>query len=171
MKRLLFITAILLGLLPASIATAHDPIILTSDQHTPINGPLLIDGTISFALYGSLDASGDTRGFRVQFKEGDPLSISILIPDLSPENLLSEDSLPIVNVEDPDGVIVKLAVTEKVSFPAIHRNQLCSPDRIAGHCHCWHLFSHRHRRFSSTVYGLSWRKGNVWQSCRKHSKS
>ena len=117
MKRLLFITAILLGLLPASIATAHDPIILTSDQRTPINGPLLIDGTISFALYGSLDTSGDTRGFRVQFKEGDPLYISILIPDLSPENLLSEDSLPIVNVEDPDGVIVKLAVTEKVSFP------------------------------------------------------
>ena len=117
MKRLLFITAILLGLLPASIATAHDPIILTSDQRTPINGPLLIDGTISFALYGSLDTSGDTRGFRVQFKEGDPLYISILIPDLSPENSLSEDSLPIVNVEDPDGVIVKLAVTEKVSFP------------------------------------------------------
>jgi hypothetical protein len=117
MKRLLFIIAILLGLLPASIATAHDPIILTSDQRTPINGPLLIDGTISFALYGSLDTSGDTRGFRVQFKEGDPLYISILIPDLSPENLLSEDSLPIVNVEDPDGVIVKLAVTEKISVP------------------------------------------------------
>ena len=67
MKKLLFITAILLGLLPASIASAHDPIILTSEQQTPADGPLLVDGTISFALDGSLDTGGDTRGFRVQF--------------------------------------------------------------------------------------------------------
>lgn len=117
MKRLLFIAVIVLGLIPASIATAHDPIILTSDQRTPTNGPLLVDGTISFALYGSLDTSGDTRGFRVQFNEGDPLSISILIPDLSPENMLSEDSLPVVNVEDPNGTTVKLSITQKVLFP------------------------------------------------------
>lgn len=117
MKRLLFIAVIVLGLIPASIATAHDPIILTSDQRTPTNGPLLVDGTISFALYGSLDTSGDTRGFRVQFNEGDPLSISILIPDLSPENMLSEDSLPVVNVEDPNGATVKLSITQKVLFP------------------------------------------------------
>ena len=117
MKKLLFIAAVLLGLLPASIASAHDPIILTSDQRTPIDGPLLVDGTISFALYGSLDTGGDTRGFRVQFKEGDPLSISILIPDLSPENTLDDVSLPFVNVEDPNGTTVKLSITEKVPFP------------------------------------------------------
>lgn len=117
MKKLLLIGTIFLGLIPASIAMAHDPIILTSDQRTPIDGPLITDGTISFALYGSLDTGGDTRGFRVQFNEGDPFYISILIPDLSPENMLSEASLPVVNVEDPDGEIVKLTLTEKVSFP------------------------------------------------------
>ena len=117
MKKLLFIAAVLLGLLPASIASAHDPIILTSEQQTPADGPLLVDGTISFALYGSLDTGGDTRGFRVQFKEGDPLSISILIPDLSPENTLDDVSLPFVNVEDPNGTTVKLSITEKVPFP------------------------------------------------------
>ena len=117
MKKILFLSLVLFGLLPASIAAAHDPIILTSEQRTPAEGPLLVDGTVSFALYGSLETDDDTRGFRVNFNAGDPLYISILIPDLSPENLLSEDSLPIVNVEDPDGVIVKLAVTEKVSFP------------------------------------------------------
>ena len=117
MKKLLFITAILLGLLPASIASAHDPIILTSEQQTPADGPLLVDGTISFALYGSLDTGGDTRGFRVQFKEGDPLSISILIPDLSPENTLDDVSLPFINVEDPNGTTEKLAITEKIPFP------------------------------------------------------
>ena len=117
MKKLLFIAAVLLGLLPASIASAHDPIILTSEQQTPADGPLLVDGTISFALYGSLDTGGDTRGFRVQFKEGDPLYISILIPDLSPENTLDDVSLPFVNVEDPNGTTEKLAITEKVPFP------------------------------------------------------
>ena len=117
MKKLLFITAILLGLLPASIASAHDPIILTSEQQTPADGPLLVDGTISFALYGSLDTGGDTRGFRVQFKEGDPLYISILIPDLSPENTLDDVSLPFVNVEDPNGTTERLSITQKVPFP------------------------------------------------------
>ena len=117
MKKLLFIAAVLLGLLPASIASAHDPIILTSDQRTPIDGPLLVDGTISFALYGSLDTGGDTRGFRVQFNEGDPLYISILIPDLSPENTLDDESLPFINVEDPNGATEKLTITQKVPFP------------------------------------------------------
>ena len=117
MKRLLFIIAILLGLLPASIATAHDPIILTSEQQTPSEGPLLVDGTVSFALYGSLEAADDTRGFRVNFNAGDPLYISILIPDLAPENTLDDVSLPFVNMEDPNGTTVKLAITQKVSFP------------------------------------------------------
>ena len=117
MRKLLFIAAVMLGSLPASIASAHDPIILTSDQRTPIDGPLLVDGTISFALYGSLEAADDTRGFRVNFNAGDPLYISILIPDLAPENTLDDVSLPFVNVEDPNGTTVKLAITQKVPFP------------------------------------------------------
>jgi len=116
MKKFLLVVAVLFGLLPASIAKAHDPIILTSDQRTPSDGPLLLDGTISFALYGSLDARGETRGFRVDFNAGDPLYISILIPDLAPENMLDNASLPFLNVEDPSGAKVKLTTTEKISF-------------------------------------------------------
>jgi len=117
MKKVLLIALVLFGLLPASIAAAHDPIILTSEQQTPANGPLLVDGTVSFALYGSLEAANDTRGFRVNFNAGDPLYISILIPDLAPENTLDDISLPFVNVEDPNGTTVKLAITQKVPFP------------------------------------------------------
>ena len=116
MKKFLLVVAVLFGLLPASIAKAHDPIILTSDQRTPSDGPLLLDGTISFALYGSLDARGETRGFRVNFNAGDPLYISVLIPDLAPENTLTDALLPFLNVEDPNGAKVKLATTEKISF-------------------------------------------------------
>lgn len=117
MKKVLLIALVLFGLLPTSIAAAHDPIILTSEQQTPADGPLLDDGTVSFALYGSLEAADDTRGFRVNFNAGDQLYISILIPDLAPENTLDDESLPFVNVEDPNGTTVKLAITQKVSFP------------------------------------------------------
>ena len=116
MKKFLLTAAVLFGLLPASIVKAHDPIILTSDQRTPSDGPLLLDGTISFALYGSLDDRGETRGFRVNFNASEPLYISILIPDLAPENSLDDASLPFLNVEDPNGAKVKLATTKKISF-------------------------------------------------------
>lgn len=116
MKKFLLIAAVLFGFLPASLAKAHDPIILTSDQRTPSDGPLLLDGTISFALYGSLDSAGDTRGFRVKFNAGDQLYLSILIPDLAPENLLDDASLPFLNVEDPSGAKLNFATTEKISF-------------------------------------------------------
>jgi len=116
MKKFLLTAAVLFGLLPASIAKAHDPIILTADQSTPADGPLLLDGTISFALYGTLDSAGETRGFRVKFNAGDPLYISILIPDLAPENTLTDALLPFLNVQDPNGAMVKLATTEKILF-------------------------------------------------------
>ena len=106
----------LLVLMPASVASAHDPIILTSEQTTPASGPLLVDGTISFALYGSLESSTDTRGFRVQFQEDDPLYLSILIPDLAPENELGNDLLPTLEVLDPTGAVSTFEPTERVTF-------------------------------------------------------
>ena len=84
MRKVGIVLVVLFALMPASAARAHDPIILTSEQTTPARGPLLVDGTISFALYGSLEDSADTRGFRVQFQQDDPLYISILIPNLAP---------------------------------------------------------------------------------------
>ena len=119
MKKFLLISLAslaLIGLLPASVAKAHDPIILTPDHATPANGPLILDGTISFALYGALDSPKDTRGFRVNFKEGDALYFSILIPDLAPENQLDDASLPFLEITDPAGTTTKLLVSEKVSF-------------------------------------------------------
>ena len=119
MKKFLLISLAslaLIGLLPASVAKAHDPIILTPDQATPANGPLILDGTISFALYGALDSPKDTRAFRVNFKDGDPLFFAILIPDLAPENQLDDVSLPFLEITDPAGTTTKLAVSKKVPF-------------------------------------------------------
>lgn len=87
------------------LVAAPDPIILTSDQRTPADGPLLPDGTISIALYGSLESRGDARGFRVNFQQGDSLQLSLLIPDLAPEDMLEDSSLPYLNLADPSGAI------------------------------------------------------------------
>ncbi|NQW68686.1 MAG: hypothetical protein HQ454_05220 [Acidimicrobiaceae bacterium] len=116
MKKLLLFIAAISVVLPTSTAKAHDPIILTANQRTSIDGPLLPDGTISFALYGSLESAGDTRGFRVEFNEGDALALSLLIPDLPPENSLDKPSLPYLEVVDPDGIATQVLPTARVSF-------------------------------------------------------
>ena len=116
MRKIVVVLVALLVLVPASVASAHDPIILTSEQTTPASGPLLVDGTISFALYGSLESSTDTRGFRVQFQDDDPLYLSILIPDLAPENELGNDLLPTLEVLDPTGAVSTFEPTERVTF-------------------------------------------------------
>ena len=103
-------------MLPAAAASAHDPIILTENQTTPDQGPLLPDGTISFALYGTLLSADETRGFRVTFNDGDSLYLSLLIPDLAPENNLAEATLPFIELTDPANETIRLSPTERVAF-------------------------------------------------------
>jgi hypothetical protein len=92
----------------ASPASAHDPIILTPAQTTPEAGPLLLDGTISFALYGTVDAPGVTRGFRVRFASGDTFTLSALVPDLPPESSLTSEEFPRISVQSPSGEDIEL---------------------------------------------------------------
>ena len=104
MVRRLTIVLVVLGvMLSAGAASAHDPLFLTSDQTTPESGPLLPDGTISFAIYGDLAGGGDTRGLQVVFDEGDRLLVEVLIPALLPEADLADDQLPVATVVAPDG--------------------------------------------------------------------
>jgi hypothetical protein len=100
----------------AGTAFAHDPIILTDAQTSPDAGPLLPDGTISFALYGTLNSAGDTRGLRVNFDAGDSVDITLLIPDRAPENELPDSLLPTLRIDAPDGTSRTLTPTERVRF-------------------------------------------------------
>ena len=86
----------------ASAAHAHDPLFLLPDQETPAEGPLLPDGTISFALYGEFISAGETRGFQAQFREGDLFQLELLIPALDPEQSLDENELPYLQLVSPD---------------------------------------------------------------------
>jgi hypothetical protein len=97
-------------------AAAHDPIILGPGDATAADGPLLPDGTISFALYGVIEQPGDTRGVRARFAAGDPVRVTVLIPDLTPENALDPDQLPTLVMTRPDGSSAQLGATVREPF-------------------------------------------------------
>ena len=96
----------------ASVSHAHDPLFLLPDQETPSQGPLLPDGTISFALYGEFLAEGETRGFQANFKNDDLFQLELLIPALDPEQSLQQDQLPFLRLTLPDG-------SEQTLYPSI----------------------------------------------------
>ena len=100
-------TNLLLLLLLTSPALAHDPLILLPEQKTPVEGPFLPDGTISFALYGSLIEKNDTRAFQFYLDPDKRLDISLLIPNLEPENQMSQEKLPRLFLYRPDGSEIK----------------------------------------------------------------
>lgn len=97
-------------------AAAHDPVILTPEQSTPDEGPLLLDGTVSFALYGTVNGEGDTRAFRVRYAQGDTFNLSALVPNLQPEQALPVDQYPRIAVVTPTGERIDLAPGEVSTF-------------------------------------------------------
>ena len=100
-------TILLLVLLLSSPALAHDPLILLPEQKTPVEGPFLPDGTISFALYGSLLEEGDQRGFQFKLEPEGRLDISLLIPNLEPENQMLKENFPRLFLYRPDGSVLE----------------------------------------------------------------
>ena len=99
-------TTLMMILFFVSPAFAHDPLMLLPEQKTPERGPLLPDGTISFALYGSLLETEDKRAFQFRLEPDDRLDLSLLIPNLEPENQMSQETLPQLFLSRPDGSVL-----------------------------------------------------------------
>ena len=53
------------GMAPAS---AHQPVDLLDSDSTPSAGPLLVDGTVSFAIRASFTKAGQKKAFRAGFQ-------------------------------------------------------------------------------------------------------
>jgi hypothetical protein len=102
-------------LIPAAPAQAHQPVRLTAADRTPASGPLLVDGTVSFAVYASV-REGTTRAFRVGMRAGQRLEVQLLIPDRAPANRLPSARLPQVTVIDPAGRRTTMAIDERTPF-------------------------------------------------------
>jgi len=104
-----------LGTLVAAPAHAHQPVRLTAADRTPAAGPLLVDGTVSFAVYATV-RKGATRGFRVGMREGQRLDIQLLVNDRPPVNRFTNAQLPLVTIIDPAGRRTSLVIDERTAF-------------------------------------------------------
>ena len=115
MKRLL--SAVLaLTLLGLTSAAAHQPVFLENTDTTPAKGPLLVDGTVSFAVQASFSKAGQKKAFRAALKDGDQLAVQYLIIDQPPSNQLKNNRLPKVVVTAPDGKKTVMKITERTLF-------------------------------------------------------
>ena len=115
MKRLL--SAVLaLTLLGLTSAAAHQPVFLENTDKTPAKGPLLVDGTVSFAVQASFAKAGQKKAFRAALKDGDQLTVQYLIIDQPPSNKLKNNRLPKVVVTAPDGKKTVMKITERTLF-------------------------------------------------------
>jgi cytochrome b involved in lipid metabolism len=104
------------SIISSGIAHAHQPLVLLDSDKTPATGPLLADGTVSFAIWASFTKTGQKKAFRAQFNEGDELAVQYLIADKKPENALRNGSLPTLVITDPAGSKVTMKFTERTKF-------------------------------------------------------
>jgi hypothetical protein len=115
MRRLILLVTLLLPLsvLPAH---AHQPVILLNSDTTAARGPVLDDGTVSFAIRASFAKAGEKKGFRANFVAGDNLEVQYLIVDKRPENKLKNNQLPTLVITSPAGKRTTLSFTERTKF-------------------------------------------------------
>jgi hypothetical protein len=115
--RKLLAMVIALCVVGSGVAIAHQPVVLMDTDTTAAKGPLLVDGTVSFAIRASFTKSGQKKAFRAQFKDGDQLSVQYLIVDAKPENGLRMTALPSVVITGPKGTKpVTIKLNERTKF-------------------------------------------------------
>ena len=117
MKRLSFISLITaFSIFNMGLASAHQPVELGSKNTRADQGPILVDGTISFALRANFTKANQERGFRASLQQGELLNFEYLIIDKAPENKMALSKLPTVTITAPDGVKSVVKFTERTNF-------------------------------------------------------
>ena len=101
--RKILISVLLLALIAPVPAHAHQPVTIANNETTAARGPLLVDGTVSFAVRAGFTKSGQKKGFRFNLKQGEQLNFEYLIIDKAPENKLKNAQLPQVVITAPNG--------------------------------------------------------------------
>ena len=105
-----------ISLFNAALANAHQPVELGSKNTRADQGPILVDGTVSFALRANFTKANQERGFRASLKQGELLNFEYLIIDKAPENKMPLSKLPTVTITAPDGVKSVVKFTERSNF-------------------------------------------------------
>ena len=96
-EKIIYFIIFLLPLFNIHFVSAHQPFEIIPNQinETSID---LSDGTVSHAFYGEFSSKNQEVIFNLDNLHGNPLDISILIPDKNPENLSSEDLFPAIHL-------------------------------------------------------------------------
>ncbi len=110
----LFITLALI--LSGGPALAHYPVNLKASHNTLSKSPILLDGTISFAVYADFNKAKDKRSVRFALKEGDDLNVEYLIVDAAPTNRLKSSQLPSIAITTPSGKKIAMKINERSPF-------------------------------------------------------
>ena len=116
MRRSSFLIISLALTLCAGPVGAHYPVNLTPAHSTIFKGPILLDGTISFAVYADFAKAKDQRSFRFALKQGDDLTVEYLIVDSAPTNKLKSSQLPAVTITMPSGKKIVMKINERSPF-------------------------------------------------------
>lgn len=114
--RKIVVCVIALTILLTTPANAHQPVVLTSTDTSASKGPLLVDGTVSFAVRASLTKPNQTLGFRASFKKGDKVEIQYLIINKKPESALKNSDMPVVVIISPTGKRSVMTINERTKF-------------------------------------------------------
>ena len=115
-KSLVAALVLAFSILPAGAANAHQPVFLLPTDTTPNAGPLLVDGTVSFAIRASFTKSGQKQAFRAALKEGDSLEVQYLIVDKKPESTMRSTLLPQLVITSPTGKKLTMKFTERTKY-------------------------------------------------------
>lgn len=97
-------------------ASAHQPVILTAESARIDASPVLVEGSISFAVTANFAKSGERRYFRFALRDGEALKLEYLILDRRPESALKNAKLPVVTITSPSGKKLNLGINERTKF-------------------------------------------------------
>ena len=89
---------------------------LGASSATASRSPILVDGTVSFAVYTNFGKGNQTRNVRFVLDEGDTLKAEYLILDKAPERGLKKTQLPRVAITSPSGRVIELPIRERTPF-------------------------------------------------------
>ena len=99
----------------AKPASAHLPVRLTAIAKNLEAAPIIIDGTVSYAVYADF-SKGATRHIRFLHAEGDQLEVQYLIPDSALMRKMRKNQLPVVTITSPSGAKERLKINERTGF-------------------------------------------------------
>lgn len=95
---------------------AHFPVTLSTAHNKAGTSPILIDGTISFAVYANFTKAKEERFVRFALEKKEELNLEYLILDQAPTNKLKNSQLPTVVVTSPSGKRINLTIKERTPF-------------------------------------------------------